>query len=634
MWKLKYKGKNRGFTLTELIVTISIIAVLGGIGSVVIGKMMATNRQTTCIANLRSISQAMQLHYNDLKVFPNDGYPDDANDPLPLSTELAGYIKDKSTFVCPEDKDNTSISDFASYDPYYVSRQQTYGEHELAIGCPRHRGAVSSTGLFSTGSTEIMKISSVLAKGQEISPDGTTAQRTISSVDDIMLFDDGSSVTIKENTGGTYGCFLVQSARLADGALYSIIKVQNNGKIDVSVSPGSKFEIVTPSAIVGVRGTVFTVTTTDSGFTTSVVLTEGTVVLMDRPTGGTTTLTEGGTTEGTVEVLTHDHMHYHVDGTYHGHEHPSLNNAHHGDPLAAKKAAAASTTANEDNDGDGYSENQGDCDDANAAVYPGATDIPENGIDEDCDGQDAVDPDSTDDDGDGYTENEGDCDDANSAVYPGATDTPGNGIDEDCDGQDAVDPDDVDDDDDGYSENEGDCDDTVFAINPDATEVFNNGIDDDCDPYTFDSSFEEMLIYMIADPEVSSSDLRSSILGYSPTTDNVLNAAITRDPQMQGDHLLAVLDAQDPLSDSVLITVINTDSLLNSNKYKLIHEHNSPLSESVLNASINNTSIMTSTDFKSILVLNSPLPSSIINQVTEGIPPLDSGDYDDVIEAQ
>jgi len=28
------------------------------------------------------------------------------------------------------------------------------------------------------------------------------------------------------------------------------------------------------------------------------------------------------------------------------------------------------------------------------------------------------------------------------------------------------------------------------------------------------------------------------------------------------------------------------------------------------------------------------LPSSIINQVTEGIPPLDSGDYDDVIEAQ
>lgn len=38
-----------------------------------------------------------------------------------------------------------------------------------------------------------------------------------------------------------------------------------------------------------------------------------------------------------------------------------------------------------------------------------------------------------DDDGDGYTENEGDCDDTNSSVYPGAEDTC-DGFDSDCDG--------------------------------------------------------------------------------------------------------------------------------------------------------------------------------------------------------
>jgi hypothetical protein len=47
-------------------------------------------------------------------------------------------------------------------------------------------------------------------------------------------------------------------------------------------------------------------------------------------------------------------------------------------------------------------------------------------------------PADTDDDGDGYTENEGDCNDADASVNPGAADICGDGIDQDCSGADAV----------------------------------------------------------------------------------------------------------------------------------------------------------------------------------------------------
>ena len=51
---------------------------------------------------------------------------------------------------------------------------------------------------------------------------------------------------------------------------------------------------------------------------------------------------------------------------------------------------------------------------------------------------DPVQPDQIDDDGDGYTEEEGDCDDTDDSVYPGASDIPNDDIDQDCNGTDFI----------------------------------------------------------------------------------------------------------------------------------------------------------------------------------------------------
>ncbi len=90
-----------------------------------------------------------------------------------------------------------------------------------------------------------------------------------------------------------------------------------------------------------------------------------------------------------------------------------------------------------------------DCNDSNASINPGATESCTNGVDDDCDGKiDCADSDCVtqpvcacvDSDGDGYyavnpdCPTGSDCDDSNAAVNPGATEICNNGIDDNCNG--------------------------------------------------------------------------------------------------------------------------------------------------------------------------------------------------------
>ncbi|MCP3979445.1 MAG: PKD domain-containing protein [bacterium] len=91
-----------------------------------------------------------------------------------------------------------------------------------------------------------------------------------------------------------------------------------------------------------------------------------------------------------------------------------------------------------DADADGFCVGA-DCNDGNDQIYPGATEVCGDGIDQDCDGSDETCP-CTDADSDGFC-SDVDCDDGNDQIYPGAAETCGDGIDQDCDGSDESCPD-------------------------------------------------------------------------------------------------------------------------------------------------------------------------------------------------
>ena len=139
-----------------------------------------------------------------------------------------------------------------------------------------------------------------------------------------------------------------------------------------------------------------------------------------------------------------------------------------------------------DTDGDGYIAATfcagGDCDEADAAINPGAVDICGDTIDQDCSGADA----DGDVDLDTYVAvscGGDDCDDADATVFPGAAEVCNDTIDNDCD---AATVDLFDDDGDSF-DCSLDCDDTNALAYPGFPfDICNDGADNDCDASTLD----------------------------------------------------------------------------------------------------------------------------------------------------
>ena len=96
----------RGFTLTELIVTVAIVGLLAGIAIPGYQRMKASARSAHCVGNLRQIGIAINTHLADTGMKMPMWVParEDVTEDLPaLDTELLPYVNDVILFHCPAD---------------------------------------------------------------------------------------------------------------------------------------------------------------------------------------------------------------------------------------------------------------------------------------------------------------------------------------------------------------------------------------------------------------------------------------------------------------------------------------------------------------------------------------------------
>jgi hypothetical protein len=267
-----YQDQQTGTSLVEMIVAGFILCILCWLLFVGLHRAEGLSRSTKCLSNLRQIHQAIMLYRVEYQAYP---LPREDQTLQDLVKPWLGNFS--SIFNCPED--NQKKSDSYSY--FYAPRSIFTDAESYIIGCPRHDKYTHGVAVFAGGNTEIPSLTPIFYNG-------ASTHAGVERSDGQFLFSDGSTVNLSLGKTIQQGPFKKKSSRdnqdttpqgeassiaailsykQADGKFYSVVKFKDGavGKASFSIIPGNRFEVITSSAIIAVRGTKFTVETFKKG---------------------------------------------------------------------------------------------------------------------------------------------------------------------------------------------------------------------------------------------------------------------------------------------------------------------------------------------------------------------------------
>ena len=253
-------ARRRAFTIVEMIIVIGILAVIGAVMTGVIIRARQTSRSMVCLNNLRQISGGLMMYQQEFGHVP-------VTTEVSLLQALSPYLCDGGVFICPAA--HTPTVD--SYSRYYVPRPANQLNGYL-IGCANHTGEKASMGAFGMGRAMRGKTCGVTWNGKPV-------QAGAEVTGGMLRFADGTEVSIEDDLQ----VMVLTSFEEAEGRIYSAIKVPAGaiGSVEVKAAHGTHFDVTTPACTAGVRGTKFTVSTSEDKlqYRTLVAVTEGVVAV-------------------------------------------------------------------------------------------------------------------------------------------------------------------------------------------------------------------------------------------------------------------------------------------------------------------------------------------------------------------
>lgn len=263
---MKKKMSRRGFTLLQLLIVISIIAVLSAVLMGAVGRGRASARRAQCDVKLKGIALALDAYRSQHGQYPKDLQT--------LVTEK--FLPNEDSLKCPSD-----VRADGSYEEYYVQRGPRDDASLPVLVCPLHEnvGGYGAQAFLGRYTEQFSTKPATLTNANDARierPDGkgeipASAGLELHGGDRIrtggggaaeITFADGSKANLEGNSDVTVLQSFLDGTN--DAPLYTLIK-QTLGKTVYNVHHGSKFDVSTPTTTAGARGTKFEITVDSSG---------------------------------------------------------------------------------------------------------------------------------------------------------------------------------------------------------------------------------------------------------------------------------------------------------------------------------------------------------------------------------